>query len=67
MKELFAANLKTLRKSYKLSQSELAERVGTSQRNVSYWENGTTQPDIDTLIKLADVFDVTVDELIGRR
>lgn len=64
---MFAANLKALRKSYKLSQSELAERVGTSQRNISYWENGTTQPDIDTLVRLADVFDVSVDELLGRK
>lgn len=67
MKESFAANLKALRKSYGLKQSELAEKIGTSQRNVSYWENGETQPDIDMLEKLADCFDVTVDELIGRK
>lgn len=59
--------LKTLRKQCKMKQAQLAEMLSTSQRNVSYWENGETQPDIDTLIKIADIFDVTLDELVGRK
>lgn len=50
-----------------MKQAQLAELLNTSQRNVSYWENGETQPDIDTLIRIADIFDVTLDELVGRK
>lgn len=67
VKEAFAANLRALRKSYKLKQTELAEKIGTTQRNISYWENGMTQPDIDTLARIADFFDITIDELVGRK
>ena len=67
MKTSFPQMLKTLRKQCKMKQAQLAELLNTSQRNVSYWENGETQPDIDTLIKIADIFDVTLDELVGRK
>ena len=67
MKSCFPHNLKSLRKSFGMKQAQLAELLTTSQRNVSYWENGATQPDIDTLIKIADIFDVTLDELVGRK
>ena len=36
------------------------------QRNISNWENGTSEPDCETLIKLADIFQVSLDELFGR-
>ena len=67
VKEAIAANLRAFRKSYKLKQTELAEKIGTTQRNISYWENGMTQPDIDTLARIADFFDITIDELVGRK
>lgn len=50
----------------RLTQSELAEKINNVQRNVSNWENGANEPDCQTLIKLAEIFDVTLDELFGR-
>jgi len=40
-----------------LTQQQLAERLGTTQSAVARWENGTTAPRLDTLLKLADVLD----------
>ena len=46
-----------------LSQEELAEQLGVSRQSVSKWETGQSVPDLDKLIKLADLFGVTLDEL----
>ncbi len=54
-----------LRRERKLSQSELGELVGVSNKAVSKWENGASKPPMDTLKKLADIFDVTVEELLN--
>lgn len=56
--------LKELREEAHLTQKQLAEKIGNVQRNISNWENGTSQPDLDTIIKLADIFGVTTDELL---
>lgn len=45
--------LKKLRHEKSVTQMELAERLGVSNRSVSRWENGTTMPDFDLLIELA--------------
>lgn len=58
--------IKELREEMHYTQKEVAEKIGSSQRNICNWENGITQPDCETLIKLADVFFVSVDELLGR-
>lgn len=50
-----------------MNQRELAERIGTTQRTISYWENGQTQPDLSALVDLAQVFDVSVDDLLGTK
>ena len=62
----FSENLRILREQHNLKQSELAEKLNTTQRRISYFESGTTEPDLDTLCKLADFFDVSVDYLLGR-
>ena len=49
-----------------ISQQALAEALGISQQSVNRYENHKVEPDIDTLIKMADYFGVTVDYLIGR-
>lgn len=67
MKLLFSANLKELRKSEGLLQRELAEKLGTTERKISYLENGKYEPDLQMLWKIADYFDVSCDELIGRK
>ena len=55
-----------LRMSKNLSQSALADMLDVSRQSVSKWETGSAVPDLDNLIKLCDVFDVTLDELTGR-
>ena len=53
-----------LRTQRGLSQLELAERLGVSRQSVSKWETGQSVPDLDKLIKLSDLFGVSVDELV---
>ena len=62
----FGVNLRTLREVEKLKQSELAEKLGVTQRKVSYWETEKVEPSLADLWKIADFFNVSVDELIGR-
>jgi transcriptional regulator with XRE-family HTH domain len=49
-----------------LSQGDLAELLDVSRQSVSKWETETAIPDLDKLMKMCDVFDVTLDELTGR-
>lgn len=58
--------LKELREEAQLTQKQLAEKIDNVQRNVSNWENGTSEPDCETIVKLADVLGVTTDELLDR-
>lgn len=67
MKIIFAEQLKTLRKSWDLTQAQLADSLGTTQRNISYLESGKVEPDLQTLWKIADFFDVPTDFLLGRK
>lgn len=56
--------LKQLRKEKGLTQEELAEKFYTSSRTVSRWKTGKIMPDINTLIELADFYDVDIREII---
>lgn len=67
MQLLFATNLKALREAQSLRQSDLAEKLNTTQRKISYWENGKFEPDLENLWKIADLFEISIDELIGRK
>lgn len=58
--------IKELREEFHLTQKELADKLSNVQRNVSNWENGTSEPDCETILKLAEIFKVSVDELFGR-
>lgn len=58
--------IRELRKKYCYTQTELANLCKTTTSNVSGWECGKWQPDNDTLIMIANTFDVTVDYLLGR-
>ncbi len=66
MEIVFAERLRSLRKETGLRQEELAEKLDTTQRKVSYWETGRIEPDLMSLWKLADFFEVSVDYLLGR-
>lgn len=57
--------IKDLRQEKGWTQKNLAERINSSNKNIWAWENGVSSPDIETLILLSKVFDVSVDYLIG--
>ena len=56
--------LRELRKTKGLTQEQLAEHLNVSGRTVSRWETGTTMPDLNLLIELADLYDIDIRELI---
>jgi transcriptional regulator with XRE-family HTH domain len=64
--KMFQNRLKELRKEKKLSQEDLGEVMNISGRTVSYFEAGERSPSPEILNKLADVFNVSVDYLLGR-
>lgn len=57
--------LKELRQERGLNQQELALKINTTQRNISNWENGNSEPDIQMILKMSRFFGVTVDYFIG--
>lgn len=57
--------LKDLREDHDLTQSQLAEIIHQSKSNISKYENGQVEPNIQTIIALADYFHVTTDYLLG--
>jgi transcriptional regulator with XRE-family HTH domain len=63
--DLFCANLSTLRRNADMTQSELADRLNLTRQAVSRYEKGDSFPDISILVKIAEIFDITIDELIG--
>ena len=58
--------LRKLRKTHDMTQSELAERIGTTLRVVSSWEREETVMPLIDAARIADVFECTLDELAGR-
>ena len=62
---MFADNLVDLRKYHAMSQEELAERIGVSRQTLSKYETGESLPDIEKCKALADVFGITIDDLIS--
>lgn len=65
MKQPIGEFLAVLRKSHGLTQQEVADRLGVSNRTVSAWERGTVMPDILLLPELAELYEVTVDEILA--
>ncbi len=60
----FGENLKKLRKSKKLSQESLAEKIGVSRQSVSKWECGDTYPEMDNILLLCNIFHCKINELV---
>ena len=63
---MFNLRLKDLRKKSKITQKELSSNIGLSERNYQSLEYGNIKPSYDTLLKLADYFDISLDYLVGR-
>ncbi|MBK9565106.1 MAG: helix-turn-helix domain-containing protein [Saprospiraceae bacterium] len=61
---MLGSNIKYLRNRHKLSQQELSEKLGVPRSSLSDYERGHTQVGLDSLIKLADIFDVKIDDLL---
>ena len=55
-----------LRNANKITQKQLAETLGVTIRTITNYENGSREPNIATLIALADYFNVSLDYLVGR-
>ena len=58
--------LAEIRKLNKLKQTELAEKLNVSQQVISNIERGVTTPDIELLKKIADIYSISLDQLVGR-
>jgi len=63
-KQTFGNMVATLRKQNGMTQLDLAEKMGVTDKAVSKWERDLSFPDVNSIPKLAEIFDVTVDELM---
>ncbi len=61
----FAEKLKTIRKQAGMSQERLAEKLGVSRQAVTKWETDTGIPDIENMMAISALFDISVDELLS--
>ncbi len=59
--------IKELRLEKGLTQQQLANNIGVSQKAIDYWERNVNEPKASYIIKLADFFDVSADYLLGRK
>ena len=63
---MFSERLKLLRSSKKMTQKDLAAILNITQQAIAKWENRISSPDYETLLRIADYFNVSVDYLLGR-
>lgn len=64
---MFASLLKELREKTGLTQGKISEILNVQTRTYGSWERGERQPDFETLVKIADYFNVSTDYLLGRK
>jgi transcriptional regulator with XRE-family HTH domain len=60
-------NLKQLREAKNLTQTKVAKEIGISRPNYHNYEKGLTEPNIETLIKIADYYETSIDRLVNRQ
>ena len=65
-KFMISMRIRELRKQAKLSQEMMAEKIGVSRQAITKWETGLGVPDIENLVVIADLFKLSLDELMGR-
>ncbi|MGN1127279.1 MAG: helix-turn-helix transcriptional regulator, partial [Ruminococcus sp.] len=61
----FAEKLKTIRKQAGMSQEKLAEKIGVSRQAITKWEGGTGIPDIENIMAISSIFNISIDELFS--
>lgn len=61
----FAENVKMLRKQAGMSQEQLAEKLGVSRQAVTKWETGAGIPDIENIMAISALFDISIDDLLS--
>ncbi len=66
VKEIIAKNLVDLRKSKRMTQQDLAEKINYSDKAVSRWEHAETLPDIETLCKICEIYGVRFEYLLQK-
>lgn len=62
---MISTNLMHLRKLYQYTQEDVAQKVGVSRRSVAKWEAGESLPDLDSIVALSKLYNVTIDNLIN--
>jgi len=62
---MISVNLKRLRKIHQYTQEKVAEKINVSRQSIAKWEQGETTPDIESLIKLAKLYNVSLDHLVN--
>ncbi len=65
MDKKFCQNLKMIRKDCELTQKQVAQKLGVVESCYANWEQGRTEPNIEMLRNLCEIFQVTIDELIN--
>lgn len=61
---VFGRKLKELRIEKRLSQQKLGENLGFCNQTISFWESGSREPDLDTLLKISHYFEVCLEDLL---
>lgn len=60
-------NIKKFRKACGLSQIELGEKLGVTQQVITNWERDLREPNVETLLKIAGIFEITLEQLVGQK
>lgn len=64
---MIGVHLKRIRKEKHLSQEQVAQRLNISRQAISRWENDLAMPDIDNLVVLSKLYEVSIEELLGEK
>lgn len=65
--DIIARHLQFLRKSHNYTQEEIAKKLDISRQEVSKWETGTAVPDLEVLLKISRLYDITINDILEPR
>lgn len=63
---VFHSKIREFRKDINLTQKQMAERLNISERAYQYYESGQREPNLDTLFNISNIFDISIDYLLGK-